>query len=108
MLNSTVATLTRGEPWRLGDVSEPYEAGWAQEAQIFARGLDEHAQGGTAHVQVSPDGIRWCDEGTTLQLLPGDRLSFVKLREFGHFIRLRIDMPEGVERPFLVTIALKG
>ncbi|MET3927587.1 hypothetical protein [Devosia sp. 2618] len=108
MLTSTVATLTRGEAWRLDDVSEPYEAGWALEAQLFARGLDSGDQRGKAHVQVSPDGIRWCDEGSTLDLLPGDALSFIRLREFGHFVRLRVDLPEGIERTFLVTIALKG
>ncbi|MHA6691257.1 hypothetical protein [Devosia sp. A449] len=108
MLTSTVATLTRGEAWRLGDFSEPYEAGWASEAQIFARGLDDGGHGGKAHVQVSPDGIRWCDEGSSLDLLPGEGLSFIRLREFGHFIRLRVEMPVGAARAFLVTIALKG
>lgn len=108
MLNATVATLTRGEAWRVGDVSEPYEAGWASEAQIFARGLDDGAAAGKAYVQVSPDGIRWCDEGSALDLRPGEDLSFIRLREFGHFLRLRVDLPDGVERAFLVTIALKG
>jgi len=108
MLTSTVATLTRGESWRQGDFSEPYEAGWASEAQVFARGLDDAEQGGAAHVQISPDGIRWCDEGTVLNLLPGEALSFIRLREFGHFVRLRVEMPSGAERAFLVTIALKG
>ncbi|CAH1657671.1 MAG: hypothetical protein KF735_07425 [Chelatococcus sp.] len=108
MLNATVATLTRGEPFSSGDVTEPYEAGWASEAVFFARGLDAGETGGSAFVQISPDGIRWCDEGTELALGAGNRLTFARIREFGHFLRLRIELPEGLSRSFLVTIALKS
>ena len=108
MRYATVATLTRGEFWNDGDATEPYEAGWAGEAMIFARGLIPGGVEGVAHVQVSPDGIRWCDEGTVLKLLPGEDLSFAKIREFGHFLRLRIVLPKGESRQMLATIALKA
>jgi len=107
MRHSCVVTLTRGETWSDKEVTEPYEAGWAREAMVFARGLDRGMEG-VAHVQISPDGIRWCDFGSQLELHGGDELSFVRLREFGHFLRLRAELPEGIKRKFLITIALKS
>ena len=64
---STTAVVVRGERITQGFASEPYEAGWASEAIVFLTGMDS-AGGGTVSVQISPDGMHWIDEGTTITL----------------------------------------
>lgn len=80
---------------RLGSFSqdfatEPYEAGWAEEAIFFVK-IDEVAGAGarlTGSVQVSPDGITWVDEGTTLPALERAGVAFARVRHFGNWLRL--------------------
>ncbi len=44
--------------------TEPYETGWATEARWFIRVLE--LEGELAIVpQISPDGLFWCDEGSS-------------------------------------------
>ena len=67
---SYTAIVERSEALRGSFATEPYECGWAGEAIFFVRIL-EHAgnlEGVTLQVQISPDGIRWCDEGTSVTL----------------------------------------
>lgn len=71
--------------------THPYEAGWASEAICFLR-IEEHTGERlevNAHVQISPDGIRWVDEGVKFPVIgePGDY--FVKVSHFGGWLRLR-------------------
>lgn len=112
MLREThTAVVARNEPWIGSAASEPYEAGWAREAIVWFRALDVegHLDGVTARVQISPDGMRWVDEGAKLRL--PDRVgevAFVKVREFGNWLRLAVDLPPGVTVKPLVTITLKG
>ncbi|HLT62858.1 MAG TPA: hypothetical protein VK020_16770 [Microlunatus sp.] len=67
----------------------PFECGWADEAIYFVTA--EEATPADARVdlrvQVSADGIRWLDEGTTLTLT-GPGSGFVRLTHFGGFLRL--------------------
>lgn len=100
--------LSRGELWQPGFATEPYEAGWAQEAVIFLNALDRCDAGGEVAVQISPDGILWVDEGSRLVLphIPGE-LTFVKLTHFGQFLRL-IAQGEGYPaRRIMATVCLK-
>jgi len=68
--------------------SEPYEVGWATELIIFVRSLDG-AGDGAVEVEISPDGIRWCKEGTTFELPTAtDAVTFGKVSHFGNWVRL--------------------
>ena len=48
----------------------------------------------TAKVQISHDGIHWCDEGTVSGEIR-DGLNFVRVREFGNWLRLDADVRGG-------------
>jgi hypothetical protein len=90
--------------------TEPYEAGWASEIIIFVRALQE-AKGplAGARVQISPDGMRWVDEGTSLPLPTGrDEVSFARIHHFGNWVRIAAVLPEGQEVKVLVTIHAKA
>jgi hypothetical protein len=104
---STTAVVARGERFGAGDATEPYEAGWAAEAVVFLLGMDS-GEDGHAAVQVSPDGINWVDEGTTVPM-PGDgAVTFGRLGHFGNWIRIVADLPEGATRRLHVTFHFKG
>ena len=67
LAESYTAVIARGEDWVNGSTTEPYEASWAREAVIIVRTLETGTlkPGAKAHVQVSLDGMRWIDEGTS-------------------------------------------
>lgn len=104
---STTTVLVRGE--RVGDgfATEPYEAGWAHEAVVFALGMDG-GTGGTLAVQISPDGFHWADDGQAVELPDGDGVSFVKLNHFGNWLRFAARVPDGGERRLMVSVHFKG
>ena len=70
--------------------TEPYETAWASEAIFFLRVEELTGEGAAvrADVQISADGIRWINEGTTFPAIiaPGD--AFVRLKDFGGWLRL--------------------
>ena len=90
--------------------THPFECGWADEAIVFA---EPHgaAPGDvvTLRVQLSPDGIRWIDEGTVLRVAEH---AMARLTHFGGFLRLvggatdAGGLPTGTT--LTVRIALKG
>jgi hypothetical protein len=90
MRRSYTAVVERGEPLAGEWATEPYEVGWATEALFFLRLLDAPPGAGlTARVQLSPDGMRWVDEGTALpDPVAPDGLAFARVREFGNWLRL--------------------
>lgn len=94
-----------------GFATEPFECAWATEAIFFV-----HRDGSaevkptaeahlTAHVQISPDGIRWIDEGTKVTDPPSQRGFFVRVRHFGGWLRLRFS-GDG-EMTVTIRLALK-
>src|SRR4051794_33857596 len=88
MRRSYTAVIERGEPLAGEWATEPYEVGWATEALFFVRVLDGPPDTRLdARVQLSPDGIHWLDEGTTLPALR-DGMAFVRVRAFGNWLRL--------------------
>lgn len=110
LARSHTATIARNELWSDGAVTEPYEAGWAREAIFFVRALEAKVplQGATAHVQLSPDGIHWVDEGGSFALPNHDGgLSFGRVERFGGWLRLRIALPDGAALRVIASIALK-
>ncbi len=106
---SHTAVVARNVGWTGPDATEPYEAGWAREAVIFVRALEADGPAGTARVQLSPDGMRWVDEGTSFPL-PSRRegVTFARVREFGTWLRIAVDLPPGTALTVMVTISLKA
>jgi len=105
------AVVARNELWQGACATEPYEAGWAKEAIVWFRALAIEGAPGTvvARVQISPDGMRWVDEGARL-VLPSrlEEVAFARVTQFGNWLRLAADLPDGATMKVLVTITLKG
>ncbi|HVW92759.1 MAG TPA: hypothetical protein VHB74_09130 [Devosia sp.] len=104
------AIVARNEPWSGKSASEPYEAGWAREAVIFVRALKAPVgRMPTAWVEISPDGMHWMREGTSLEI-PSvkDGIAAARVAHFGNWLRLAAEFEDGAEVPVLVTIHLKA
>ena len=104
------AVVARKERWTGNAASEPYEVGWAREAVIFVRALKE-AKGAAplARVQISPDGMHWLDEGSTLAMpVRKDEVVAARVTGFGNWLRVAADFEPGAECTVLVTIHLKA
>ena len=110
MRDAYTAILVQGENWSGYCESEPYEAPWAAEALIFLRLLDgTTTRGGSeVRVQISPDGMHWVDEGTTIRVPTQDEVTFARVREFGHYLRIVATLPDGVECILHATLSLKS
>lgn len=94
-----------------GFTTLPYECGWADEAIFYI--AVEQVQGNNpvlnARVQISPDGIHWADEGTRFEPMTECGLYFVRVREFGNYLRIATDIAgECAAFRLLVQIACKG
>lgn len=108
----TFATTVVELRQRFGKAIEthPFECGWADEAIVFVEPHDA-ASGDvvTLRVQLSPDGIRWIDEGTVLRVTGH---AMARLSHFGGFLRLvgvATDVNGAATGTTLtVRIALKG
>ena len=104
------AIVARNDKWSGSAASEPYEAGWAREAVIFVRALE--APVGPmpiAQVEISPDGMNWMREGTTVQLpAEKDGLAAARVTGFGNWLRLAAEFEAGAEATVLVTLHLKA
>lgn len=110
--HSQTAVIARNEKCSGTFASEPFEAGWAQEAVAFITILDSNAKpatvSGLATIEVSPDGLRWTSGGTTFDVLPGrDQVSMGRIAHFGNWLRLVIELPPQVEAKIIVTLHLK-
>ena len=105
---SHTAVLEKNETYSANFETEPYEAGWASEARFFLRILHLEGDGPLqAAVQISPDGLHWCDEGATLGPITEPGLYSVKVREFGGWLRIRSDIPEEGTVKLMVYLVLK-
>ncbi|WP_369062102.1 hypothetical protein ABOZ73_07800 [Caulobacter sp. 73W] len=107
---SQTAVVARNETWTGSCATEPFEAGWAQEAIFFVRALKAGTgQACQAHVEISPDGMRWVREGGVVELpvQDGDGVAFVRVAHFGNWLRLAADLPHDASRTLLVTLHLK-
>jgi hypothetical protein len=102
---SYTAVVERNVEWHGSFASEPYEAGWASEAIFFIRALRGMSNGAKAKVQITPDGMHWCDEGTAVTVPDEGGMSFCKVSHFGTWLRIvgETDSPVTV----LVTLSLK-
>lgn len=109
MRRSYTAVLARNEAWEGRFETEPYEAAWASEAIFFLRLLKGRAPDGSlARVQISPDGLRWCDEGSKLAFPEDSEIpTFVRVREFGGWLRLVGELPAGSDPTVIAYLSLK-
>ena len=110
--NAYTAVIARGDLWEAEVFTEPYEAAWAAEAVFFVRVLEVTCGAGAvavARVQLSPDGIRWVDEGAVLEIAArAEALAFARVTHFGGWLRLAVHVPEGAGIKVVATLALKG
>ena len=106
---SYTAVVERNVEWSGEFATEPYEAAWATEAIFFVRALAVTGKAVIqARVQISPDGMHWCDEGTKLALPSSpDQTTFCKVRHFGGWLRLAGAVPENVSTRVIVYLTLK-
>lgn len=106
---SQAAVVARNETWTGQAATEPYEAGWAREAVIFVRSLKSAGLAGRAYVELSPDGMNWVAEGTTFSL-PNDsnKVTYARVAQFGSWLRIRAELPEGSSVTVVVTIHVKA
>jgi len=107
---SYTATIARNERWARAAETEPYEAAWAGEAIFFVRALEASGplRGARARVQISPDGIHWCDEGTSFSLpTRAGQVTFGRVRQFGGYLRLAATLPPRARCKVIVALCLK-
>jgi|ETNmetMinimDraft_23_1059889.scaffolds.fasta_scaffold340525_2 hypothetical protein len=72
-----------------GFATQPFECAWASEAIFFIHLEKSSGACPTAYVQVSPDGLHWLDEATAGSAQSGEDSFFLRVREFGGWLRLR-------------------
>jgi hypothetical protein len=110
MRESCTAVIARNDVWQGLAASEPYETAWADEAVIFLRNLESAGapEEARAWVQISADGMRWVDEGTSFPVPARGEVSFCRIRNFGGYLRVKTILPPGASFKALLSIALKG
>jgi hypothetical protein len=110
LMESTSAVVARNVVWTGSAATEPYEAGWAREAIVFVRALKTPlGELPEAQVEISPDGMRWADEGTRFPLPKRqDEVTFGRVRHFGNWLRVTAKLPPNAQITVLVTIHLKS
>ena len=96
MRQSFTAVLERNTTISEDFATEPYEVGWATEARWFVRVLASTGEAArlVLTAQISPDGMHWCDHGSSPMVITrqGDalpELCSLGLTHFGHWLRLR-------------------
>lgn len=110
-LESHTTILERNGAWDGAFETEPYEAAWAREAIFFIRAWAVEGVTGVprARVQISPDGMHWCDEGTTVPLpTTTEGLTFGRVSHFGGWLRLVGEVPAGASIRVLVYLTIKS
>jgi hypothetical protein len=107
---SYTAAVERNCVWNGTFATEPYESAWAKEAIFFVRALETTnvPSGTTARVQISPDGMHWCDEGTKLNLpTKPDQVTFCRTSQFGGWLRLVGELSSPAQIKVIVYLSLK-
>ena len=90
---SHTAVLEKNTTFTSGFVTEPYEVAWASEAIWFIRIFEWEGSQTRLRlkVQISPDGLDWCDHGEDLSI-EAKELYSIPVKDFGHWLRLKADM----------------
>ena len=121
MRQSHTAVVERNQLWEGDFITEPYEVGWSHEAIFFVRILRaEERPEVKAKVQISPDGIYWCDanhasvkskyrdSGNEIYVSTSkDEPAFAQVSHYGGWLRLAGTVKNGRVWA-LVHLALKA
>jgi hypothetical protein len=109
MRQSHTVILERNTEWSGEFATEPCEVAWASEAIFFIRTLEAEGirPATSARIQLSPDGIHWCDEGGALRLTTEPGLAYQRLSHFGGWLRLAGQLPLGAKLRVIVYLVLK-
>lgn len=114
MRQSHTIVLERNTLWVGAFATEPCEAGWAHEAIFFVRCLETNVADQWLHawVEISPDGMHWCREGEVLSLpnnmdRSGETVSFCRVEQFGSWLRLAGELPDGASMRVIAYLTLK-
>ena len=69
MRHAFTAVIEKNATFHADFETEPYECAWASEARWFIHVAELEGDGASlsARVQVSPDGLAWCDEGSAFE-----------------------------------------
>jgi len=107
--HSHTGTIELGTTWEGVFATEPQECAWATEALFFIRVLEgSPPAGAVARVELGPDGIHWCSEGAQVRIPAGPaETTWVRVREFGGWLRLAGSLPTGTSLRVLVHLVLK-
>jgi hypothetical protein len=110
MRHSCTAVLSRNERFTGDFETEPYEVGWADEARLFVHALEltGATPGWDLTVQISPDGLFWCDLGAPSLTVDAPGLFTRSFRDFGNWLRIRgtARATDAMIRP-IIYLALK-
>ena len=109
MRQSHTSAVELATTWEGAFATEPQECAWATEALFFIRVLEGNAPpGAVAGVELSPDGMHWCPEGTELRIpAEPEATTWARVREFGGWLRLSGSLPPGTSLQVLVHLVLK-
>lgn len=109
MRQSQTIVLERNTEWSGEFATEPCEVAWATEAIFFIRALEVNGirAGDSVRIQLSPDGIHWCDEGENVRLPIEPAVSYHRLSHFGGWLRLAGQLPMGASTTVIVYLILK-
>ncbi len=110
MRRSHTAVIERSATFDGSFATEPYECAWAGEARWFVRVQEVEGANALlrASVQVSPDGLFWCDEGTAFPDIREPGLYSLPVREFGGWLRLDCAISDADPAvKLMITLALK-
>ena len=91
---SHTAVLEKNSTFTSGFQTEPYEVAWAGEAVWFIRIFELEGDRTSLHltVQISPDGLEWCDHGTVELTIEEKGLYSLPVTTFAHWLRLNADL----------------
>jgi hypothetical protein len=107
---SYTTVLERNRRWTDIFATEPWEAAWASEAIFFVRALkvEDDLQDAVARIQISPDGIWWCDEGSQFTLPAQENaVAFGRVAHFGGWLRIVGQIPPGAAVTVITYLVLK-
>jgi hypothetical protein len=90
MRHAFTAVIEKNATFQGDFETEPYECAWASEARWFIHVAELEGDGAclTARVQVSPDGLAWCDDGSAFEPISAPGMSSLPVRDFGGWLRL--------------------
>ena len=90
MRHAFTAVIEKNATFHGNFETEPYECAWASEARWFIHVAELEGDGASlsARVQVSPDGLAWCDEGSAFEPISAQGMSSLPVRDFGGWLRL--------------------